>query len=78
MGFTGSSADKESACNAGNPCSIPESGRSPGEGHASYPIILAWRIPMDRRAWMATVCRVTKNKTWLSDSAQHILCVLAC
>ena len=24
---------KESACNAGNPISIPESGRSPGEGN---------------------------------------------
>ena len=30
--FPGSSADKESACNAGDPNSIPGSGRSPGEG----------------------------------------------
>ena len=35
-GFSGSSAGKESACNAGNPSSIPGSGRSPGEG-IGYP-----------------------------------------
>ena len=29
--FAGSSAGKESACNAGDPGSIPGSGRSPGE-----------------------------------------------
>ena len=32
MGFPGSSAGKESTCNAGDPCLIPKSGRSPGEG----------------------------------------------
>ena len=31
MGFPGSSAGKESACNAGNPSSIPGSERSPAE-----------------------------------------------
>ena len=31
MGFPGSSVGKESACNAGDPGSIPGSGRSPGE-----------------------------------------------
>ena len=30
--FPGSSAGKESTCNAGDPCLIPRSGRSPGEG----------------------------------------------
>ena len=33
QGFTGGSASKESACNAGDPGSIPGSGRSPGEGN---------------------------------------------
>jgi len=35
MGFPGNSAGKESACNAGDPDSIPGMGRSPGEetGH---------------------------------------------
>ena len=31
-GFPGSSAGKESTCNAGDPGSIPGLGRSPGEG----------------------------------------------
>ena len=30
MGFPGSSAGKKSTCNAGDPDSIPRSGRSPG------------------------------------------------
>ena len=33
--------------------------------------ILAWRIPMDRGAWQATVHGITKNRTRLSDYAQH-------
>ena len=41
LGFPGSSADKESACDAGDPGSIPESGRSPGEG-ISYPFQYPW------------------------------------
>ena len=32
-GLSGSSASKEFVCNAGNPGSIPGSGRSPGGGH---------------------------------------------
>ena len=37
MGFPGSSDDRESVYNAGNPGSIPGSGRSPGEGNV-YPL----------------------------------------
>ena len=33
------------------------------EGMAIYSSILAWRIPIDREAWQATVDRVTKNQT---------------
>ena len=36
-GFPGSSTGKESACSAGDPGSIPGSGRSPGEG-IGYPL----------------------------------------
>jgi len=41
MGFPGSSAGKESACNGGDSGSIPESGRSPGEG-TGYPLQYSW------------------------------------
>ena len=37
MGFSDSSVGKESACNAGDPNSIPGLGRSPGEG-IGYPL----------------------------------------
>ena len=33
------------------------------EGMATHSIILAWRIPMDRGAWLATVHRVAKSQT---------------
>ena len=39
------------------------------EGMASHSSILAWRIPMDRGAWQATVNGVTKNQIGLSDLA---------
>ena len=35
QGFCGGSDDKESACNAGDPGSIPESEKSPGEGNGN-------------------------------------------
>ena len=107
LGFPGSSVGKESTCNAGDPSSIPGSGRSPEEG-IDCPLqyswaslvaqvvknpsamwenwvsslgwedpleegmttdsrILAWRIPMGRGAWWATVHGVTKSKTLLNN-----------
>ena len=36
------------------------------EGMATYSSNLAWRIPMDRGVWQATVREVTKSHTWLS------------
>ena len=44
LSHKGSSADKESACNAGDLVLIPGLRRSPGEGKAAQPSILAWRI----------------------------------
>ena len=41
MGFPDSSVDKESACSAGDPSSIPGSGRSTGEG-MGYPLLYSW------------------------------------
>ena len=37
LGFPGSSDSKVSARSVGDPCSIPRSGRSPGEGNG-YPL----------------------------------------
>ena len=107
LGFPGSSAGKDSTCNAGDLGLIPGSGSCPGEGigHplqyswaflvvqmvknppamwetwvwslswedpleegiATHSSILAWRIPMDRGAWRATVYGVTKSQSQLSD-----------
>ena len=39
----------------------------PLENVATHSSILAWRIPMDRGAWLATVHGVTKSWTQLSD-----------
>ena len=41
LGFLGSSANKESACNAGDPSLIHGLGRSPGEG-IGYPLQYSW------------------------------------
>ena len=41
MGFPDSSVCKESACNAGDPASIPGMGRSTGEG-IGYPLQYSW------------------------------------
>ena len=71
MGFPGGSDSKESACNAGDPGSIPGSGRSPGEGNG-YPLRYSYlEIRMDRGAWQATVHGVTKNQTWWSNQHFH-------
>ena len=48
VSFPGSSAGKESACNAGDPGSIPGSGRSSGEGIVSPSPLLglpSWLSP---------------------------------
>ena len=49
---------------------IPGSEISPKEVHVNSNI-LAWRIPMDRRAWWATVHRIAKNQTWLKWLSTH-------
>ena len=59
-GFPHSSVGKESACNTGDPGSIPGLGRSPGEGHGNplqYPCL---ENPKDRGAWQATVHGVAR------------------
>ena len=62
MGFPGSSVSKEFTCNAGDPGSIPGSGRSAGGGKG-YPLQYSGlENSMDCR-----VHRVTKSWTGLSN-----------
>ena len=61
-GFPGSSAGEESTCNAGDPGSIPESGRFPGEG-IGYPL---------QYSWVSLVVQTIKNphamrETWVQS-----------
>ena len=67
-GFPGSSAGKESTCNAGDLGLIPELGRSPGRGQGNPLQYSCLENPMERGAWCATtVHRVTKRWTGLSN-----------
>ena len=66
------SASKEPTCNAGDTGDadlIPESGRSPGEGNSNTLQYSCLKNPMNREAWWATVQRLAKNWTQLSNSA---------
>ena len=54
-GFPGGSDSKESACNAGDPGSIPGLGRSPGEGTGNPLQYSCLQNPLDRGGWRATV-----------------------
>ena len=63
--FLSGSDGKESACNAGDPSSIPGLERSPGEG-IGYPLQYSClENYMDRWTWQ--VHGVAKSWTWLSD-----------
>ena len=66
-GFSGGSDGKVSACNAGDLGSIPGLGRSPGEGNGNPLQYSCLENPMDGGTWQATVHRVTKSRTRLSD-----------
>ena len=61
----GSVARAGSASNAGDLGSIPESGRSPGEGNGHPLQYSCLENPMNRDPWQATVHRATKNRAQL-------------
>ena len=86
MGFPHSSVGKESACKAGDPGSIPGSGRSPGEG-IGYPLQYSWAslvahlgegngYPLQysvlKNSMDSMVHGVAKNWTQLSDFHIHV------
>ena len=59
--FLGGSDSKEFACNAGDPGSIPGSGRSPAEGNGHPLQYSCLENTMDRGTWWATVHSVSKS-----------------
>ena len=65
--FTGGSEVKESACNAGDPSSIPGSGRSPGEGNGNPIQYSCLENPMNGEAWQATVHGVKKSHSDMTE-----------
>ena len=66
-GFPSGSDGKASACNVGDPGSIPGLGRSPGEGNDNPLQYSHLENSMDGGACWATVHGVAKSQTWLSD-----------
>ena len=66
-GFPGGSEVKASTWNAGDPGSIPGSGRSPGEGNGNPLHYSCLENPMEGGAWLATVHGVEKSQTRLCD-----------
>ena len=65
--FPCGSDGKESACNAGDPGSIPGLGRSPGE-EKGYPLQNSClENSMDRGAWWSAVHGISKSQTRLSN-----------
>ena len=71
LGLPCGSAGKESACNAGDPGSIPGSGRTPGEGKGFSLQYSSLENSMD-----CVVPGVTKGQTRLSDF--HFLWFFIC
>ena len=63
MRLPGVSGDKESACNVGDPSSIPGSERSPGEGNGNPLQYSCLENPMDRGVWQDIVHEVSKSQT---------------
>ena len=65
LGFPDGSDGKEPACSAGDPGSIPGSGRSPGEGNGNPLQYSCLENSIDRGGWWAAVLGVAKSRTWL-------------
>ena len=59
-----SSVGKESACNAGDPTLIPESGRSAGEG-IGYPPQYSWASPEAQLVKNRLQCRRPRFDPWI-------------
>ena len=63
LGFPDSSVGKESACSAGDPGSIPGSGRSTGE-EIGYPV---------QYSWASLVAQLVKNPPAVQETSVRFL-----
>ena len=68
----GSSDGKESAFNAGDPGSIPGSGRFPEEGNGNPLQYSCLENSMDGGAWWAAVHGVAEGRTRLSEGGDPL------
>ena len=66
-GFPVSLDSKESACSEGDPGSISELGRSPGEGQGNPLQFSCLENSMDRGAMASEAMRLQKSRTQLSN-----------
>ena len=73
LGFPSGSNGKEPSCNVRDPCSIPGSGRSSGEGNGNPLQYSCLQNPMDRGAWWAIVHEMAKSQTRLSNTAASLV-----
>ena len=64
---------RESACNVGDPGSIPGWGISPGERNGNPLQYSCLEIPRDRGAWWATIHMMAKTQTQLKRLRMHAL-----
>ena len=70
LGFPGGSVVKNPSASAGDKRDgslIPGLGRSPGGGHGNPLQYSYLGNPMDKGAWQATICRIGKSRSQLSD-----------
>ena len=69
-----------SACNVGDLISIPEPGRSSGEGNG-YPFQYSClENPMERGAWQATIHGFAKSWAWVTNTftSLHVVFYIPC
>ena len=69
--FPGGTVVKNLLANAGDTGSIPESGRSPGEGNGDPLQYSCLGNPRDREAWQPTVHGVAWSQTCLKRLSTH-------
>ena len=77
MDFPCSSVGQESACNAGDPGSIPILGRCPGQRNWQATSVFCLENPIYRGAWQTTVHGVTRVRHNLATKASLLRLVIA-